>query len=83
MFVVNKDNKALVAKRLKAEGSSWDEKLQYQPQYLWRLVRRTILPPEELYPFLAAVFKTYGPLEDAATGRPVFDKNAWKSAKTF
>ena len=32
---------------------------------------------------LAAVFKTYGPLEDAATGQPLFNKNAWKSAKNL
>jgi hypothetical protein len=48
---------------LKAEGSSWEEKLKYNPQYLWCLVRRTIPPSEELFHLLSGMFKTYGYLK--------------------
>ena len=81
MFIVNESDKILVEARLKAEGSSWKEALT--TKYLWRLVRRTIPPPEQLYELLAGVFKTYGSLKDAATGQPLFSASAWKSAKNL
>ena len=83
MFVVNKEDRALVEILLKAQGSSWDEKLKYNPKWLWRRVRRTIPSPDELYKLLSAVIKLYGPLEDSATGQPLFNATAWKSAKNL
>jgi len=83
IFVVNKEDRALVEIYLKAKGSSWEEKLKYQPKWLWRRVRRTIPPPDELYKLLSAVIKLYGPLEDSATGQPLFNAAAWKSAKNL
>jgi hypothetical protein len=83
MFIVNESDKILVEAQLKAEGSSWKEAMTTKPKYLWRFVRRTIPPPEQLYELLAGVFKTYGSLKDAETGQPLFSASAWKSAKTF
>jgi hypothetical protein len=83
MFIVNEGDKILVEARLKAEGSSWKKALATKPKYLWRLVRRTIPPPEQLYELLAGVFKTYGSLKDAGTGLPLFSASAWKSAKNL
>ena len=82
IFTVNPEDKARVDARLQQEGSSWDEKLKYQPKYLWKLVRRTIPPPEQLYDLVANLFQTYGSLKDSITGQPLFNAAAWKSAKS-
>ncbi|EDR06924.1 uncharacterized protein LACBIDRAFT_328290 [Laccaria bicolor S238N-H82] len=66
--------------RLKSEGSSWDEKFKFQPKSLWKLVRRYIPPPEQLYDLVENIFKTYGPLKDSIAGQPLFSPTAWKSA---
>jgi hypothetical protein len=75
MFVIDPEDRKLVEDCLKSEGSTWDDKFKYQPKYLWRLVRQTIPPPEELYGLLASVFKIYGPLQDATTGKPTLHHN--------
>ena len=82
IFIVNPDDKALVGAQLQQEGSSWDEKLKYQPRYLWKLVWHTILHPELLYDLVAHLFQVYGPLKDSITGQPLFNAAAWKSAKS-
>ena len=82
MFIVNPEDQARVDAQLQREGSSWQEKLKYHPKSLWKLVRRTIPPPEELYDLVANLFQTYGPLKDAITGQPLFNTSAWKSAKS-
>ena len=81
VFLINEDDRAAVDARLHSEGSSFEEKLKYNPKYLWRLVRRHIPPPEKLYELVSKVFKTYGPLKDSTTGQPLFSPSAWKSAK--
>ena len=81
VFLINKEDRAHVDARLRSEGSSFEQKLKYQPKYLWRLVRRHVPPPEKLYKLVYTVFKTYGPLKDTITGQPLFTPNAWKNAK--
>lgn len=83
IFIVNPDDKLLVEERLKREGSSWEEKLKYSPKYLWKLVRHTVPPPDQLYDLVANIFKTYGSLKDSLTGQPLFNASAWKSAKNI
>jgi len=81
VFLINEEDRAHVDARLRSEGSSFEEKLKYQPKYLWRLVRRHVPPPEKLYKLVYTVFETYGPLKDTLTGQPLFTPNAWKNAK--
>ena len=83
IFLLNKEDCALVEARLKSEGSSWNEKLKFQPKSLWKLVRRYIPPPEQLYDLVANIFKVYGPLKDSITGQPLFSPAAWKSARNI
>ncbi|KAF6742075.1 hypothetical protein DFP72DRAFT_831643 [Ephemerocybe angulata] len=45
------------------------------------LVKQIIPPPDLLYLAVAQVFKTYSPLKDAKTNAPLFNKEAWKTAK--
>lgn len=83
IFLLNEKDHALVEARLKSEGSSWNEKLKFQPKSLWKLVRRYIPPPEQLYDLVENIFKTYGPLKDSTTGQPLFSPAAWKSARNI
>ena len=82
IFISNPEDKALVNAQLRHEGSSWEEKLKYQPKYLWRLVQHTIPPADQLYDIVSNLFRIYGPLKDAVTGNPLFNAAAWKGAKS-
>ena len=62
---------------------TWATFLRYRASFLWKRCKRVIPPPEVLYPMVVKVFHTYGPLKDAKTGQPLFNKAAWKSAKNI
>ncbi|KAF8056942.1 hypothetical protein FPV67DRAFT_1637573 [Lyophyllum atratum] len=62
---------------------SWDTLLRKKASWLWRHCKRSIPPPEQLYPLVFEVFRTYGPLKDAKTGSPLFNAAAWKTAKNI
>lgn len=55
--------------------------LIHRPRWVLQRCKRVIPPPEQLYPAVAEVFKSWGALKDAKTGLPLFNKNAWKTAK--
>ncbi|KAF7377554.1 3'-5' exonuclease domain-containing protein [Mycena sanguinolenta] len=59
----------------------WNSLLRSSSQWLWRRCKRIIPPAEELYPLVAAVFKTFGHLKDAKSGLPLFNPSAWAVAK--
>ena len=79
IFLLNKEDCASVEARLKSEGSSWNEKLKFQPKSLWKLVQQYIPPPKQLYDLVANILEVYGPLKDSITGQPLFSPAAWKS----
>lgn len=62
---------------------SWNDLLFRRTEWLWRRCKRIIPPPEELYPLVSKVFKTYGPLKDATSGLPLFNTAAWAVAKNI
>lgn len=64
-------------------GSSREETLRMNPKWLWKRCKRVVPPPEILYPAVEEVYKTYGPLLDAATSTPLFNRQAWKDAKNI
>ncbi|KAF7293600.1 3'-5' exonuclease domain-containing protein [Mycena indigotica] len=76
-------DKARIEIYLATRGLTWADMLRYNPKWLWRHCRRTIPPPEELYPLVHRVFMLYGPLKDAKTGLPLFNSAAWKIAKNI
>lgn len=85
IFIPDKDDR----RRITAWGSaqvpprSWDEMLRTNTTWLWRHCKRTIPPPEQLYPLVKHIFHTYGPLRDAKTSLPLFNSAAWKTAKNI
>nr|GAT42490.1 predicted protein [Mycena chlorophos] len=76
-------DKARIEIYLATKNLTWADMLRYNPKWLWRHCRRTIPPPEELYPRVHRVFMLYGPLKDAKTGLPLFNAAAWKIAKNI
>ncbi|KAG2224491.1 hypothetical protein INT45_010557, partial [Circinella minor] len=83
LFVVDEDDKKKVEAVLLKQGTTWNEKLIKNPRWLFRRVKRTIPPPEKLYPKVKQLFEIYGPLKCARTGRSLFDNEAWKQSKNI
>jgi hypothetical protein len=52
-----------------------------KPQWVWARCKRQIRPPQLIYPLIEELFHTYGPLLDANTKQPLFNRNAWKAAQ--
>jgi hypothetical protein len=80
MLIPNLDDRKWIEVYLKSIGSSWDDVLQFNAKWLWKLCKRTIPPPELLYPLATEVYFTYGPLLDSKTNKPLFNPQAWKDA---
>lgn len=80
MFVIDMDDRREVERVLSSKGTTFDEMLLKHPDWVLRRVRRTIPASEILLPRVEAVLKTYGPLKDAATQKPLFDKDAQEKA---
>lgn len=59
----------------------WEQVLFRQPEWVHRRVRRVVPQPDALVPRLKEVFKRFGPIMDASTNQPLFNKAARKAAK--
>jgi hypothetical protein len=53
------------------------------PQWLQARCKHIIPPPNILYPLVANVFRTYGPLIDSDSKKPLFTPDNWKTAKNI
>jgi hypothetical protein len=73
-------DKSHVSEYLASIGTSWNDVLCTNARWLWKHCKRTIPPPEELYPLVKEVYSTFGPLLDAKTRQPLFNSRAWKDA---
>lgn len=80
LFVLNAEDKQLLSARFEREGSSWEIEFPRKRKYCLARCRRTIPPPHQLVPLLITLFKEYGPMKDAKSKRPLFNKDAWKAA---
>ncbi|KAF7290249.1 3'-5' exonuclease domain-containing protein [Mycena indigotica] len=76
-------DKARIEAYLKTKDLTWEDMLRFRPKWLWHRCRRTVPPPELLYPLVRELFLLYGPLKDAKTGLPLFNAAAWKIAKNI
>lgn len=81
MLIPDLDDKKRIEAYLNSIGSSWDDVLQFNAKWLWKRCKRTIPPPELLYPLVKEVYFTYGSLLDSKTKKPLFSTQAWKDAK--
>ncbi len=83
LFIPNIEDKACIETWLRTKNLEWEDMLRYKSAWLWRHCRRTIPPPEVLYPLVYDVLHTWGPLKDAKTGLPLFNSSAWQTAKNI
>lgn len=81
IFVFDEKDKALLTARFEKSGSSWDQEYKTRRKYCLARCRRYIATIKEITPLLVQLFETYGPMKDAKTGAPLFNKEAWKQAK--
>jgi hypothetical protein len=51
------------------------------PEWLRKRCKHIVPPPDILYPLVANVFRTYGPLIDPDSKKPLFSPDNWKTAK--
>ena len=83
LFIPDPEDKAAIEAVLTKQGSSWSSKLRSKPVWVLKCVRRYVPPPEVLLPRVSAVIKTFGPLKDATTGAPLFNKRACEITKNI
>lgn len=85
IFIDDKDDKA----RINAWGATQNPKRDFEElqrtssAWVQKRCKRVIPPPEILYPSVASVFRTYGPLKDSATGASLFTPDNWRTAKNI
>lgn len=83
IFIPDKADKA----RINAWGATQTPPRTYEtlrnssPDWLRRQCKHIIPPPHILYPLVANVFHTYGPIIDPDSKRPLFSADNWKTAK--
>lgn len=78
-FIADEMDKRLLLTKL--EGQKWEDIIREKPKWVWKRVRRHIPSPMILKENILKVFKIFGPLIDAATKVPLFNKDAWKRAR--
>ncbi|KAF6750676.1 hypothetical protein DFP72DRAFT_817488, partial [Ephemerocybe angulata] len=82
LFVFDKEDRARIAAwaaRLEV-ARTFEQLLASNPDWVQKHSRRYVPPAEELFPLVEEVFRTYGPLQDAATKEPLFGPKQWKTA---
>ncbi|KAG6818631.1 hypothetical protein H0H93_003310 [Arthromyces matolae] len=83
VLVPHPDDKQRIEAWLATKDLRWDDVVKFKPNWLWRHCRRTIPPPEILYPLVHDIFMTWGPLKDAKSHVPLFTPSLWKVAKNI
>lgn len=83
IFLTDSNDKRAVEEVLSRKGISYESKLKSHPQWILSRVRRYVPLPEILFSQVAAVMKTYGPLKDATSGKPLFNGKCWDAVKNL
>jgi hypothetical protein len=80
LFVMDAMDVERVKRVLDRQGISFAKKLQTNPAWILRRVRRVVPPPQVLYPVIKNLFDQYGGETCARTGLPLFDRKALAKA---
>ncbi len=81
LFMHDPDDKLNMTDFLAKEGITYEQKILWSSDWVWKQVKRYIPAPEILLPWVSAVFQKYGPLLDATTKQPLFNDAAWEVAR--
>lgn len=68
---------------LETRGTSFSSMMLTHSEWVLRRLRRHVPAPEKLLPRVFEVIEKFGPLKDAKTGQPLFNKTCWDLAKNF
>lgn len=85
ILIPDHDDKA----RINAWGATQSPPRTYEsfrnssPEWLRKRCKHIVPPPDILYPLVANVFRTYGPLIDPDSNKPLFSPDNWKTAKNI
>ena len=78
----NEDRARIAAWAAKCEPPTTFEELRAtKPTWLWKHCKRVIPPSQIIYPLVERAFLIYGPLKDATTRQPLFNKQHWHTTK--
>jgi hypothetical protein len=80
LSIVDEEDKKKVPEALLTRNEIWDDKLMYEPRWLWKRVKRKVASPNVLIPVLKSLFLSFGTLKCDKSNRTLFDKLAWKQA---
>jgi len=58
----------------------FEKMVLFNSDWVWQRVKRYVPAPEILAPQVLEVLCCFGPLKDAMTGQPLFNKASWESA---
>lgn len=81
MFIPDKEDRARIEEYAARNDTTFEKLLLYRPKWVLARCKRYIPRPRILLPLVTEVFKTYGPLKDASTNQPLFNRNAWKAVR--
>ncbi|KAG2192557.1 hypothetical protein INT47_012781 [Mucor saturninus] len=78
LLVLDAEDKTKVEKVLKENmGTTSDEKMKYDSDWIWKRVKRRVREPCSLFTQLKTLFLTFGPMKCSVTGSALFDHVAW------
>jgi hypothetical protein len=83
IFLPDPHDKAAMSQILQTRMITFDQMVLRHPTWVWRRVKRFVPPPEVLLPHVKLILQTYGPLLDATTHQPLFNKLSWEKAKNI
>lgn len=84
-FIPNEDDQRHINSwgAIQKPPKTYQELRNSMPDWTRARCRHIIPPPHLLYPLVAKVFQTYGPLIDPITKQPLFSASAWKIASNI
>ncbi|KAF5309105.1 hypothetical protein D9611_014794 [Ephemerocybe angulata] len=82
LFVFDKEDRARIAAWAACLETprTFEQLMASNPDWVQKHSRRYVPSPEVLFPLVEELFRTYGPLQDAATKEPLFGPKQWKTA---
>ncbi|KAF8328650.1 hypothetical protein F5887DRAFT_897466 [Amanita rubescens] len=83
LFVPDPVDKAAIEAVLQERNVTWDQMVLWKPEWVWKRVKRFVPCAGVLYPRVAQVFRSFGPLKDANTNQPLFNRASFRTAQNI
>ncbi|KAI0704374.1 hypothetical protein BC835DRAFT_1317043 [Cytidiella melzeri] len=84
LLIVDPEDKAAVEVVLERRGVKFSDMVLWKSDWVWKRVKRLVPCATILFQRVSEVFKTYGPLKDAKTGKPLFKgEDQWQQARNI